>query len=80
MVSVKAASKELSYCSIGFTALRSRKVLTFPDGGMAEYSVVNQKYLIRLPEGMDMMAAALAEPLSVADHCVNDCAKTGEGW
>ena len=46
---------------------------------MAEYSVVNQKYLIRLPEGMEMMAAALAEPLSVADHCVSDCAKTGKG-
>ena len=26
-----------------------------------------------------MMAAALAEPLSVADHCVSDCAKTGKG-
>src|SRR5215831_13306221 len=38
-----------------------------------------KKYLIRLPEGMDMVAAALAEPLSVADHCVSDCAKTGKG-
>src|SRR6476620_1330807 len=28
---------------------------------------------------MDMMAAALAEPLSVADHCVSDCARTGKG-
>ncbi len=26
-----------------------------------------------------MMAAALAEPLSVADHCGMDCAKTTKG-
>jgi L-iditol 2-dehydrogenase len=73
--------KTCPYCSIGFSQLcRSRKIIGIHlDGGMAEYSVVNQKYLIRLPEGMDMMAAALAEPLSVADHCVTDCAKTAKG-
>jgi L-iditol 2-dehydrogenase len=73
--------KSCPYCSIGFSQLcRSRKIIGIHlDGGMAEYSVVNQKYLIRLPEGMNMMAAALAEPLSVADHCVSDCAKTGNG-
>jgi L-iditol 2-dehydrogenase len=69
------------YCSIGFSQLcRSRKIIGIHlDGGMAEYSVVGQKYLIRLPEGMDMMAAALAEPLSVADHCVSDCARAQKG-
>lgn len=69
------------YCSIGFSQLcRSRKIIGIHlDGGMAEYSVVNQKYLIPLPKGMDMMAAALAEPLSVADHCIRDCAKPTEG-
>jgi L-iditol 2-dehydrogenase len=73
--------KSCFYCGIGFSQLcRSRKIIGIHlDGGMAEYSVVNQKYLIRLPHGMDMMAAALAEPLSVADHCVTDCAKTGKG-
>jgi L-iditol 2-dehydrogenase len=73
--------KSCPYCSIGFSQLcRSRKIIGIHlDGGMAEYSVVNQKYLIRLPKGMDMMAAALAEPLSVADHCVTDCAKTAKG-
>ena len=73
--------KSCPYCSIGFSQLcRSRKIIGIHlDGGMAEYSVVNQKYLIPLPKGMDMMAAALAEPLSVADHCVSDCAKTGKG-
>ncbi|MGH7942748.1 MAG: zinc-dependent alcohol dehydrogenase [Limisphaerales bacterium] len=73
--------KSCPYCGIGFSQLcRSRKIIGIHlDGGMAEYSVVNQKYLIPLPERMDMMAAALAEPLSVADHCVSDCAKTGKG-
>lgn len=82
VVSVQGClEKSCAYCSIGFSQLcRSRKIIGIHlDGGMAEYSVVNQKYLIRLPEGMEMMAAALAEPLSVADHCVSDCAKTGKG-
>ncbi len=82
VVSVQGClEKSCPYCSIGFSQLcRSRKIIGIHlDGGMAEYSVVNQKYLIRLPEGMEMMAAALAEPLSVADHCVSDCAQTGKG-
>ena len=82
VVSVQGClEKTCPYCSIGFSQLcRSRKIIGIHlDGGMAEYSVVNQKYLIPLPEGMDMMAAALAEPLSVADHCVTDCAMTKKG-
>ncbi len=82
VVSVQGClEKSCPYCSIGFSQLcRSRKIIGIHlDGGMAEYSVVNQKYLIPLPQGMDMMAAALAEPLSVADHCVTDCAKTAKG-
>jgi len=82
VVSVQGClEKSCPHCSIGFSQLcRSRKIIGIHlDGGMAEYSVVNQKYLIRLPPGMDMMAAALAEPLSVGDHCVSDCAKTAKG-
>ena len=82
VVSVQGClEKTCPYCSIGFSQLcRNRKIIGIHlDGGMAEYSVVNQKYLIRLPAGMDMMAAAMAEPLSVADHCVTDCAKTKKG-
>ncbi|MGH7940729.1 MAG: zinc-dependent alcohol dehydrogenase [Limisphaerales bacterium] len=82
VVSVQGClEKSCPYCSIGFSQLcRSRKIIGIHlDGGMAEYSVVNQKYLIPLPEGMDMMAAALSEPLSVADHCVRDCAKPVKG-
>lgn len=73
--------KRCPYCSVGFSQLcRSRKIIGIHlDGGMAEYSVVNQKYLILLPNGMDMMAAALAEPLSVADHCVRDCVRIENG-
>lgn len=82
VVSVQGClEKSCPYCGIGFSQLcRSRKIIGIHlDGGMAEYSVVNQKYLIRLPEGMDMLAAALAEPLSVADHCVRDCAQVKKG-
>ncbi len=74
--------KTCPYCSIGFSQLcRSRKIIGIHlDGGMAEYSVVNQKYLIPLPQGMDMMAAALAgKPLPSPTDRVTDCAKTTKG-
>jgi threonine dehydrogenase-like Zn-dependent dehydrogenase len=38
------------------------------DGGMAEYVGVSESQLIPLPDGADVMHAALAEPLSVALH------------
>ncbi|MFT5122356.1 MAG: L-iditol 2-dehydrogenase [Kiritimatiellia bacterium] len=49
------------------------------DGGMAEYVVVDQQYLIPIPEQMDLKAAALTEPLSVAQHCVADCSSIKAG-
>ena len=43
------------------------------DGGMAEYMVADEKYLLAIPEGLDAKAAALTEPLSVGVHCVKHC-------
>lgn len=40
------------------------------DGGMAEYIAVDQAFVVPLPKGLDLKAAALTEPLSIAEHCV----------
>lgn len=42
------------------------------DGGMAQYAVVGARFLVPLPDGIDPVAAALVEPLSVALHAVFD--------
>lgn len=49
------------------------------DGGMARYVTIREKYLLHLPEGQDLLAAALIEPLSVAVHCIEDCSSIGQG-
>lgn len=49
----------------------SRKVAGLShDGGMAEYVSVPEEHLIHVPKALDLKAAALAEPLSVAVHAV----------
>ena len=40
----------------------------FPDGAFAEYVVTSERAIVRIPEGVSMRAAALAEPLAVALH------------
>lgn len=40
-------------------------------GGMAEYIVLERSMLRRLPDGLGLKAAALAEPLAVAVHGIN---------
>jgi len=69
------------YCSIGYSQLcPSRKIIGIHlDGGMAEYAVVNEKYLIRLTEETNLIDASLTEPLSVAEHCVSDCSDVRPG-
>ena len=42
------------------------------DGGMAGYVRVDARHLVPLPPGLDPVIAALAEPLSIALHCVYD--------
>lgn len=40
------------------------------DGGMAQFTVAHERFVLPLPEGLDMRTAALTEPMSIADHCV----------
>ena len=42
------------------------------DGGMAQFVVVEEEFLLPIPEGLSMEKAALTEPLSVAEHCVGN--------
>jgi L-iditol 2-dehydrogenase len=42
------------------------------DGGLAEYAVVGARHLVAVPAGLDLVEAALTEPLSVAVHAVGD--------
>jgi threonine dehydrogenase-like Zn-dependent dehydrogenase len=41
-----------------------------PDGAFAEYVRVHESQLLRLPEGLSLRVAALAEPLAVALHAL----------
>jgi len=43
----------------------------FQDGGFAKFCVVPRSTLFKLPEHIDLTAAALIEPLSCAVHCHN---------
>jgi threonine dehydrogenase-like Zn-dependent dehydrogenase len=43
----------------------------FQDGGFAKYCVLPRSSLYKLPDGIDLVAAALIEPLSCAIHCHN---------
>ena len=40
----------------------------YPDGAFAEYVVSDEKGILRIPEGVSLRAAALAEPLAVSLH------------
>lgn len=40
----------------------------FPDGAFAEYVVAAESAILRIPDGVSLRAAALAEPLAVALH------------
>lgn len=59
-------------CLLGATHLcRQRRVIGLSyDGGMSEYVVVPERHLVRVPDGLDLRAAAFTEPLSVAVHAV----------
>jgi (R,R)-butanediol dehydrogenase/meso-butanediol dehydrogenase/diacetyl reductase len=43
----------------------------FQDGGFAKFCVLPRSTLFKLPENIDLTAAALIEPLSCAVHCHN---------
>jgi L-iditol 2-dehydrogenase len=81
-VSVQGCLKpDCPYCSIGYQQLcPSRQIIGIHlDGGMAEYVIVRQDYLVPVSNGTDMLAASLTEPLSVAEHCVTDCSDVEAG-
>lgn len=81
-VSVQGCLREdCPYCSQGYQQLcPERQIIGIHlDGGMAEYVIVRQPYLVPVAEDTDLMAAALTEPLSVAEHCVTDCSDVEEG-
>jgi L-iditol 2-dehydrogenase len=69
------------YCSNGQPQLcMTRRVQGLHlDGGMAEYLCVSTDYLLPLPTDLDMLSAALTEPLSVAVHCVENCSRIQAG-
>ena len=42
------------------------------DGGMADYAIVPQENLVKLPDGISMEMGALIEPIAVAVHTLRD--------
>ncbi len=81
MLAIQAMDDNCRYVKEGWPQLSpSRRVQGLHlDGGMAEYIVVDQKFLLKLPEALENQAAALTEPLSVADHCVVNCSRIQAG-
>ena len=57
-----------SFCLAGTTQLCPDRVAVglSRDGGMAEYALAPEQYLVPVPEGLDLTVAALCEPLAVA--------------
>jgi (R,R)-butanediol dehydrogenase/meso-butanediol dehydrogenase/diacetyl reductase len=60
------------YCLAGRPQLcsgrRSVGVDAHPDGAFAEYVLVSERGILRIPDGVSLRHAALAEPLAVALH------------
>lgn len=46
---------------------------TTRDGGFAEYVILREKQVYKVPEGMDLMEAAMAEPISCCLHGIDLC-------
>ena len=69
------------YCMMGLPQLSKRRRVQglHLDGGMAEYVCVEEEFLLSIPEGIDLELAALTEPLSVAEHCINNRTSIGSG-
>ena len=62
------------FCQNGLPQLSERRRVQglHLDGGMAEYVCVNEEFLIKIPTNIPMSLAALTEPLSVAEHCIEN--------
>lgn len=63
------------YCLAGRPSLCTRRSAVgtdpHPDGGFAEYVRVPEQAIVRVPDGVSLRQAALAEPLAVALHGLN---------
>jgi L-iditol 2-dehydrogenase len=72
---------ECEYCRAGNEHMcASRKAIgTTVDGGFADYLAVRAESVHRLPAGVSLIAGALAEPLSVAVHAVQERAQVRPG-
>ena len=62
------------FCHNGLPQLSPRRRVQglHLDGGMAEYIAVEEEFLLPIPDGLSMELAALTEPLSVAEHCIEN--------
>lgn len=60
-------------CRIGrFNACSNLKVRgVYIDGGHREYITVNEKYVYKLPDNIDLIDAVMIEPFTIAFHTVN---------
>ncbi len=60
-------------CRIGrFNACSDLKVRgVYIDGGHREYIVVNEKYIHKIPDNIDLIDAVMIEPFTIAFHTVN---------
>jgi L-iditol 2-dehydrogenase len=72
---------ECEYCRAGNEHMcASRKAIgTTVDGGFADYLVIRAESVHRLPARVSLVAGALAEPLAVAVHAVQERAQVRPG-
>ena len=66
---------ECNFCQAGRPSLcagrRTPGVAVNNDGAFAQFVRVNQEHLLKIPAGLSVKGAALAEPLAVALHGIN---------
>ncbi len=67
------------FCRMSLPQLSSRRRVQglHLDGGMAEFVSVEDEFLLPIPAGLDLKLAALTEPLSVAEHCIENRTSIG---
>lgn len=64
-------SDDFKHLWAGGSYLGSASTMPHTQGGMSEYLIVERSMVRLLPEGLDLKTAALAEPLGVALHGIN---------
>lgn len=66
---------ECYYCRSGMEHFCSsvKGIGTTADGGFAEYTVMNASHVHKVPDELDFMTAAMAEPMSCCIHGIDLC-------